>query len=267
MTAQAGTFTQKQVSLPSGVMEYRESGQGSPVLYLHSAGGVSVNTALEKLAESYRVLIPVFPGFDDTPVLEHIRSMQDLARLSAQFAVHALGEQRQVNVIGHSFGGWVAAWLSVLHPEIVGRLVLEAPAGFRPNGQGGLVGDPETIRRKMYAHPERAALSDKPASVKKRNREMVHFYHESVSLDEELLSRSGEISMPTLILAGTEDGIIPAEGLRMLKAKIRTSYLFYIYDAAHQIEVDQPERFVRVVKDFFTYGELFLIPRKEDEQI
>jgi hypothetical protein len=44
-----------------------------------------------------------------------------------------------------------------------------------------------------------------------------------------------------------------------LKAKIPTSHLIYVYDAAHAIEVDQPERFLTLVGDFLARGQGFLV--------
>jgi pimeloyl-ACP methyl ester carboxylesterase len=263
MTAQAGVFARKQVSLSDGNLDYWEAGQGRPVLYLHGSGGFHATPALERLAESCRVLAPVLPGFDGTPRMDHVRSMQDLARLAARFAVEMPGGRGKTAVIGHSFGGWVAAWLAVLHPEIADLLVLETPAGFRLHGRGGLGGDPEAIRRAMYAHPERAASTEKPPSVLQANRETARFYNRSVPLDEELLGRLGEIPIPALILAGTADRIIPAEGLRLVKARISDAHLVYVYDAAHMIETDQPDRWVRAVRDFLVHGDRFVIPRRD----
>ncbi|MDE0058134.1 MAG: alpha/beta hydrolase, partial [Defluviicoccus sp.] len=62
-----------------------------------------------------------------------------------------------------------------------------------------------------------------------------------------------------LILHGTRDGVVPASGARLLKSRIPRCFLIYVYDAAHAIEVDQPEYFVGLVTDFFARGEAFLV--------
>src|SRR5262249_57116665 len=60
------------------------------------------------------------------------------------------------DIVAESFGGWQALWLAVRHPELVGQLVLQAPAGLRTEGTGGLPADPHARLRKLYAVPQRA---------------------------------------------------------------------------------------------------------------
>ena len=53
--------------------------------------------------------------------------------------------------------------------------------------------------------------------------------------------------------------MIPAKAGHVLKQQIRLSHLTYIYDAAHAIEVDQPERLLRLVKAFLERGEAYIV--------
>ena len=73
-------------------------------------------------------------------------------------------------------------------------------------------------------------------------------------MDTALADRLGEIEAPTLILHGTKDGAIPAASMRLLKQRIQRAFLIFIYDAAHAIEVDQPEHFTDLVDDFLGIG-------------
>jgi len=250
-------FEQREARLSGGTLRYYVGGEGRPVLYIHSAGGTRISAALTGLAKDFRIYQPVLPGFDGTATLDSVSSMQDLANLAAEFAEREIGES--CDVIGHSFGGWVAAWLAVLHGQRVGQLVLEAPAGFRPEGVGGLGGTPEELRRRMYAHPERITTPEKAPQIQAGNRRMVERYHGAMAMDQELMARLHEITCPTLIVCGTKDGVIPPESGRLLRGRIRTSYLAFLYDAAHAIEVDQPLRFERLVREFLTRGEAFII--------
>ncbi len=255
------SFVKKEAALSQGAIPYAVGGQGHPVLYLHSAGGPRITEALEKLAESYQIYAPVFPGFDGTPTLENVKEMKDLAHLSAEFIRTVIGGK--CDVIGHSFGGWVSSWLAVLYPDLVAQLILETPAGFRPEGKGGLDFGPEELMRRMYVYPERLSRYAKPLDIQQRNRQMVECYGAGIAMDQELADRLPELQSLTLILAGTKDGVIPEESGRLLKNKIPRSYLCYIYNAAHNPEIDQPERFVRVVRDFMQRGEAFLIKQSE----
>ena len=251
------SFQENTVALSSGELAYHVAGDGPPVIHMHAASGFRATAALEALARSFRIYAPVTPGFDGTATHDGVASMEALARLEAEFADTVIGET--TDVIGHSFGGWRAAWYTVLHPQKVGQLVLECPAGFREEGIGGLSSDPAELQRRLYAHPEKVPPETKPESMVTRNREMLAHYHGGKAMDDALAARLGEIEALTLILHGTKDGAIPISSPRLLKSRIPRAFLIYVYDAAHAIEVDQPEYFAGLVEDFLTRGEAFLV--------
>lgn len=253
------SFSDREVTLSTGTLPFKVGGNGRPVLYLHSAGGVRLSPPLQRLAEKYCVYIPTFPGFDGTQTHDGVASMQALADLAAEF-IQAQGSA--CDVIGHSFGGWVAMWLAARHSDKVDHLVLETPAGLIPEGKGGLSSDPEVLRRQLYAHPERMP-AEKPAEIVRTNRAMLSHYHRpGPHMDTDLVAQLDKIQCLTLVLAGAHDGVIPAESGRLLKARLPHSYLVYVHDAAHNIETDQPEFFNRVVGDFLNWGDGFLVKRQ-----
>lgn len=252
-------FTLTELKLADGIVPCHVGGSGDPILCLHGAGGVRLSPALERLSQSHRLYVPVMLGFDGTERQAGLRGMADLADLAARIIDMAIKEP--CDVIGHSFGGWVAAWLAVRHPEKVEQLVLAAPAGFRPDGIGGLVGDPARLRQLMFAHPENLPPEQKTAAVQAQNRAMAHHYHGATATDRDLVGRLGDIEALTLILHGTRDGVIPTASPRLLKERIPHAHLVYVYDAAHVIDVDQPDRFVRLVGDFLERGEAFIVNR------
>ena len=258
------SLQEETVALSSGPLAYHVGGDGPPVIHMHAASGFRATAALEALARSFRIYAPVAPGFDGTPTHDDVASMEALARLQAEFADTVVGET--TDVIGHSFGGWLATWYTVLHPQKVGQLVLECPAGFREEGVGGLSPDPEELQRRLYAHPEKVPPETKPETMVTRNREMLAHYHGGKAKDDALVDRLNEIEALTLILHGTKDGAIPISSPRLLKSRIPRAFLIYVYDAAHAIEVDQPEYFTGLVSDFLTRGEAFLVNPGTDDR-
>jgi pimeloyl-ACP methyl ester carboxylesterase len=247
------TFALKTATLPAGDVRYHVAGTGRPVIYLHAAGGVRLSQPLHALARNFTIYVPIFPGFDGTAALPGIATIGDLAALVAQFADAVIAQK--CDLMGHSFGGHVAAWCAVLHPDKIDQLVLQCPAGFRsgPRPQG----DPTSL---LFAHPERIRPEDKEALGRAAaNREVAQRYRGGVSMDEALLARLGEISALTLILQGTQDRMVAPDSARLLKSRIARSHLIYVYDAGHVIEIDQPQRFLSVVGDFLGRGEGFLV--------
>jgi pimeloyl-ACP methyl ester carboxylesterase len=245
------------ISLSSGELSYYAAGEGRPVVYLHPAGGVRWTRVLEELSKSFKLLVPIAPGFDGTPAHPPVKSMKGLAALAAEFIEKALGGP--CDVIGCSFGGYLAAWLAAQQPDLVDHLVLECPAGFRPKGHGGRPASPEELRKLLFLHPEKLPAEEKSAEMEASNRKMLAHYAYSPDTDEELLARIPSIDKLTLIVHGTADRMIPKESVQLLKARLPHSFLVYIWDAAHAIEVDQPERLLAVLKSFLERSEGFMV--------
>ena len=251
------TFSKATLNLAGQALDYWVGGSGAPLLVLHSASGIRLSAGLENLARQRRILMPILPGFDGTPTNERIASMAELADLAGEFI--AATEIGPCDVVGHSFGGWVAAWLALRHPERLRQMVLVGAAGFRPDGVGGLVGTPEQLRPLLFAHPENLPPEQKPPELLARNRQMLEHYHAAAATDRDLVARLGEIKALTVILHGLSDGVIPLASPRLLKQKIAGAHLVYVYDAAHVIDVDQPERYAALIGDFLARGDAFIV--------
>ena len=145
------------------------------------------------------------------------------------------------------------------HPDKVGILVPQCPSGFRPKDiPQKSPGTPEEMRARMFAHPERIPPGEKTTEQLAESRKWANYYHNSVGLDEELVAQLGEIECQTLILQGTKDGMMPPESGQLLMRETPRAKLLYVYDAGHNIEVDQPERFVTLILDFLSRGEAFI---------
>jgi len=104
------------------------AGEGPPVVFLHGAGGLFWDPFLDALASRRRVIAPQHPGSGGSQGLEHLEDVLDLVLYYGElFDVLGLGA---VSLIGHSFGGMVAAEIAATNPERIDKLVLLAPLGL-----------------------------------------------------------------------------------------------------------------------------------------
>ena len=245
----------RKVSLSTGELTYFVAGEGRPLLYLHPAGGVRWTRVLEELAKSFALHVPVVPGFDGTGVHGGVKSMQGLAKLVGEFIDEVIG--CPCDVMGCSFGGCVALWLAAERPDRVDHLVLECPAVFRP--KGSRPADAEAQRKLLFLHPEKLPPESKPVEQEVANRKMLPHYRAPDDPDAELLAKIASIDKLALILHGTADRMIPKESVQLLKSRLPHSYLVYVWDAAHAIEVDQPERMLSVLTSFLERSEGFMV--------
>lgn len=266
------TFKQQTAKLKAGEVAYWSGGRKTldaeghehlPVVYLHGSAGLAKAPAHELLAADRRLFMPIAPGLDGTEKLPGVDSMPALADLVADFIRKKLKGQNGVgkcDLWGHSFGGWLACWVAARHPDVVELLVLENPAGFRPPGKGGAPQGAAQMERMMIKHPEKALPDDRSPAMHAANQGVARHYHQGAPYDEALVAKLGHIAAPTLIVYATEEEIVPVESVELLRDRLPRRSLIYMYDARHMIQVDQPERLVRLVRDFFDRGEAFIVP-------
>ncbi len=110
-------------------IEVLEAGEGSPLIFLHGAGGIAAwEGALPLLSAKYHVYAPLLPGFGQSTGLECLEDQFDLFMHGFDI-IDALGLERPY-VLGESLGGWMAAEMAALRPKEIGRLALVAPVGL-----------------------------------------------------------------------------------------------------------------------------------------
>ena len=238
-------------------MKVETRGSGRSLVYLHPAGGVRWTRALERLAQTRTLHVPTFPGFDGTATEADVSSRQGLARLVGEYIEKNVGTA--CDVMGCSFGGAVALWLALERPALVDHLVLECPAGLQ-SIDPALRKNPHAFYKALFAHPEKIAYEKKSEDIDAQNRAMLAHYGAENGKDPELLQSLDRIRAITLILHGTEDRIIAAETMRQLKSRLARAFLVYVWDAAHSIEVDQPERMAALVESFLERSDAFVVP-------
>ncbi len=251
------SFEAEWHELSPGLVKCLTAGSGPTLLYLHSAAGFRPSPPVERLCRRFRVVAPIVPGFDGTPMLRGVGSVAALADVYAALIDKIAGGR--CGVAGQSLGAWIGAWLALKHPEKVEPLILASPAGFRDPSLPPLSFEPETMLRQLHAHPERRPPETRPPEQLASNREAMKHYRAGTSWDEDLNRRIGEIRSLTLIVHGTKDVRVPADAVRKMRQAIPHSHLVYVNDAAHSIEFDQPERVGKLYEDFLLRGEAFIV--------
>jgi len=242
-------------------LRYMEAGQGKPLIHLHGAGGMRLTRGHDLLSRQSRVIAFEMPGFGSSPENTRTKTMAELADTMAA-AAGKLGIDK-FNLMGTSFGGTLALWLSVQEPERVEGLVLEAPAAIRPIGSEPPSGSPREMARRLYAHPER--LDPLPApdpAIQAKTRALVARLR-GPDRDNELENRLKDLATPVLVLFGTLDRVIPPEMGRFYKQLLPNCHLVFVYDAGHAISTERPEAFAEVTLDFLNRHEAFVVNRAE----
>jgi len=247
-----------------------EAGSGDTVVYLHGGGGVTAADPLfEALAGRLRVIAPLHPGFVDPDDVEEIRDVHDLALYHDEL-FDALGLDA-VPVIGHSFGGMVAAELAAHVPHRVSKLVLAAPAGLWNDDYpmaDMFTAFPFEINNLLWADPSSSEAQQAMAAMAKDFAElkvddpMVAMLQRVLPglitigkymwplPDKGLSRRLRRIKAPTLVLWGEKDKLIPSRYADDFVAGIPNARADFIPDAGHMMPFERTSEFVKLVADF-----------------
>lgn len=244
------------------------AGSGRPLVIFHDElgfpGWMRWNEALSRLREQ---IIPLQPGFGDTPRVEWVRSYRDLAGFYARW-MRELGRGEAfaegVDAIGFSAGGYIAAEMAAADPSLFRRLVLVAPLGIKP--EKGFIFDflAVTIRNHLLATVER---EDAPEFARIYGGEMTPAQFE---LFEEARSETARLGwepfmhnpslphllgavtdLPTLIVRGTEDRILPRDAALQYRDAIAGAELTEIAGVGHRSEIEDSAAFVSAIAGFF----------------
>ena len=120
-----------RVKLSVGQIFWREIGQGPSLVFLHGSweDGSQWLRTIELLNSHYQCFAPDLLGFGD--------SERPNVHYSIELEVECLAQYldtlnlREVYLIAHSVGGWVAASYALKYPDRVQGLVLLAPEGVQ----------------------------------------------------------------------------------------------------------------------------------------
>ena len=260
----ASQFTRNTVKVDDLTIPYFKGGRGQPLLYLHGLSGWGRWESYHMtLGITNLVYAPQLPGWQDGQVPASITSARDYARVMTQF-LDAVGIST-VDLVGHSFGGWVALHMAVECPARISRLVLIDAMG---------VSVPDVPAANLEAMDEEAFLHAAFAQsgvvvvrgdfggvvedVRKgqefekqwKNRGIVAQVVRGHYADPELTQKVRTITADTLIVWGREDGIVPWRHGEVLAAAIPQSKFAVIADAGHTPMRDKRETFQRIVRDF-----------------
>src|SRR5437867_5843776 len=260
-SAPGAAFTEGHVEADGFRIRYAEAGAGVPLVHLHGAGGLRLSRAHDLLAEHFRVIAFEMPGFGASAENSRTATMAELGATMAR-AADALRLDR-FNLWGTSFGGKAALWLAVQYPERVQGLALQAPAAILPAGGAPTAATPADMARLLYGHPERMAPmpARDPAVLAKQAALVARL--RGPARDADLETRMRALDVPTLVVWGTLDRMIPSETARLYKELLPNCHLVLVYDAVHAIDAERPEAFAEVVGDFLERHDAFLISRAE----
>lgn len=255
-------------TLVNGVeLFHDELGSGPPVLMHHGYTG-SHDTWLDeiapRLADRYRCIVMDSRGAGDSGHPDDGYSIAQYA-LDVVGLADVLGLDR-FTYVGHSMGGGIGMQLGLEHADRLEKLVLVAPIP-----SGGTNADPEMheVQRAQRAAPDGREVMLRERLVRQvRDRPQAdveasldralsispgHFEESWTSMaDFNVTDRLDELITPTLIVAGTADGLARDNVRDYLRLPNATLHVFS--RVGHGVPSDVPDEFSAMLADFLEHG-------------
>ena len=263
MPVPSSSYTDSTVNVGGAGVTMLKGGSGRPLLVLHEElghpGWLSWHA---ELSRDHSLLLPVHPGFGALPRADWVSSVRDLAGFySRMLREMALGP---VDVIGFSLGGWIAAEMAAADAGQFRRMALVAPTGLRP--AEGEIMDLFVVTARAYlnasvhdadATPEFASLYGGEETTEQfevwedARAESARLawkpYMHNPSLGPLL---EGVRGLPTLLIWGRDDRVVPLSSGRLYNQAIAGSGLVVFDNCGHRPEIEQTSQFVDRVRGF-----------------
>jgi pimeloyl-ACP methyl ester carboxylesterase len=240
-------------------LHIQRDGCGEPLLFLHGAQGLTGwEPVLAGLAERFDVIAPDHPGFGRSEIADGVDDVGDLSLFYFD-TLKALGLSK-VHVVGHCLGGWIAMEMAIRNATMLRTMTLVASAGLRLEGvpradmficnQNELAqllfagNDATAWKQAWQAGPEWEDIYD-------RNRAAAARFTWQPRLCNPKLSRwLHRIEVPTHIVWGENDKVIPPAYAAGLKDRIGGASMTLMPTCGHLPHIEQPEKVADIAATF-----------------
>jgi 3-oxoadipate enol-lactonase len=250
-------------------LDYERSGTGPPLLLIMGLSGTALSWGepfLAQLRQDFDVIAYDHRGIGASSRLDGPITIREMAADAAGL-LEAL-ELDSAHVLGISMGGMIAQELALAHPERVRTLTLGCtycggPGSVRAAEEvwarvigAGRSGDRELVLRTMW---EINVSAEFAADEAERQRFVERALSRRVAVEvieqqaraaaaHDTSSRLGEIELPTLVIHGTEDQMIPVSNGHMIAQLIPGAPLEILDGVGHMFFLERPERSTELLR-------------------
>lgn len=240
------------------------------IVLLHgmTSSGDAYREVMHELADEFWLVAPDLPGFGQSENTEPY-TLPHLVEWLASF--QEAPDLPQMMLVGHSFGGALAASFTIFYPEDVSRLLLVAPAILA----GDLI--PDTLKKltiSLGLVDLGSSLSQSPALLKRQSgrpfydpdsidesvwpRRLTAFSESRASGDvikalafQNMEPQLNEVEQPVCIIWGENDPVLPAAQAQRIAGALPDSQVIIWDECGHVPYLEKQEAFLATARAFF----------------
>jgi pimeloyl-ACP methyl ester carboxylesterase len=241
-----------------------DEGKGFPLVLVHGFLGSSKmwEPQIDFFKEYFRIITPDLPGFGKSNKIKSHKSIESLASL----ILDSLKEKKinKFHLLGHSMGGMIVQEMAQKDTNKISKLIC-----YSTGPRGEMPGRFETIDQ------SRENLKNKGLEIMAKNITKTWFIKGEDAKYFEICLEAGrqtsleaadnslvafknwngvdnlkKIKNETLILWGDQDKSYNLNQVQTLKNDIKDSKLFIFKNCAHNVHLEEPDKFNKTLKDF-----------------
>jgi pimeloyl-ACP methyl ester carboxylesterase len=259
-----------EIRVGENELHYERGGSGEPLLMIQGMSGTHVSWGepfLAPLRESFDVIAFDNRGIGLSAPIDGpftiVEMAEDAAGLMGELGIES------AHVVGISMGGMIAQDLALAHPERLRSLTLGCTYCGGPGSRlmpqenveilaaGMMSGDRDKAIRASYevnlspafrADESRYAAFHEMATSVPAAKQTIELQAQAI-FGHDTSARLDEISTPTLIVHGTEDGVLPYPNGEMIASLMPTARLETLEDVGHMFWWERPELSAELVRE------------------
>lgn len=288
MTELNAANTSHTVQTKRWKLHYNEAGTGDAIILLHGSGpgatGWSNFSAnIQELSKSFRVIAPDFPGWGQSDVFDCSGESRNAVNAEAvKLLMDELGIEKAA-LVGNSMGGAAVLQFMAEYPDRIshaitmGAGIFSLPPMLSPGGLSEglkvlfgtyqnptpemfkrmvqvMVYDSSFVTDELAQERSEAALSVKEHLGNFLKWPMGHpdGWYGGV---EKLLNGLSQSKVPTMMIHGRDDRVVPLEVSLKTAGAIPNSRVVVLNKCGHWAQVEHRDEFNRLVRDFVTHAE------------
>jgi len=249
-------------------IRYLESGKGNDrhILFIHGLGSAADRwlDIPDALSEKFHTIALDLPGFgkSDKPIMDY--TIENFRKTIVDFIDSLV--INNTSIVGHSLGGYIAAEVAIQNKNRVESLVLIDSSGMlkKPTPlleeyvKVAMNPTKDKVRKvfeQMVADPKRIPTKLVETFISRINSPNAKYAFKS-TLENSAYSQIGLDrlklieNIPTLILWGVEDKVIPIQHSKIFKEAILNSQIKIIQDAGHAPFAEKPDQVCEILRNF-----------------
>jgi len=251
-------------------LHYERTGSGEPLLMIQGMSGTHVSWGepfLGALRESFDVIAFDNRGIGLSAPIDGPFTILEMAEDAAGLLDRLVIES--AHVVGISMGGMIAQDLALSHPERLRSLTLGCTYCGGPGSKlmpqenveilaaGMMSGDRDKAIRASYevnlspafrADESRYAAFHEMATTVPAAKRTIELQAQAI-FGHDTSGRLGEIQTPTLIVHGTEDGVLPYPNGELIASLMPAARLETLEDVGHMFWWERPERSAELIRE------------------